>query len=744
MAPDISSSLEKAATQASRENLLRFILTICTRRWRLILLFTCSVAFIWGAFALWRYKDQPQYQAVAELVLQRSPYETGALKDVAARRTPASPKELIKTLAADIPEDVARALVQQDVASGQGLAGVVTDGEYRARADAIQLSFEPDQDTGIRIIARARAKDEAMRIAELAARAFIQRERALGAEGERRAHAYVQRELDLTRQRLDEAESAEWQFRRQMGFRTHEQVTREMDRMAQDILAAQAEREQILATMEGTEARLQEVNEELPRALGQITDEVINRLLSNLDDLVQKKTEMEVFAKPTYAPLQALCDEIFEKEAAVRQALQQLDAETGGGTAVWRDRQSLREQYIDLQWRLTLLDISTATKQKLLGSRESALPELMAQSKTYRALTRESEQEKTHFEKLSQIEFELRTALSQEASKLERHRSVMVSTLPGPYTSSRTWTGFLMGAALGLVLGAATAMFLEQLDSSIRGIEDAAEHLQLEVIGTIPEMKFGKTRRRHRGNYVSVTEEEQVDACIVTQHDPKSPISEAYRNLRTQFQFATFQAKPKSVMVTSSVPGEGKTTTAVNMAVTFADSGFRVLIIDTDLRRPHVHHVLKMERGTGLADILREDLDYREVVRKTRVPNLSIISSGRVPPNPSELIGSDRMRSLMRKLGGEFDLVICDAPSLLVVTDPVLLSTEVDTVAIVVAVRNARRETILRGKKLLETARADISGVVLNGLEATRRHYYYYYYYYDDSRAARHKRWLNI
>ena len=681
---------------------------------------------------------------MAELILQRSPYDSGVLKDVAARRAPATPKDLVKALQAHIPEDVARAMVQQDVAGGQDLAGVVTDDEYRARVSAIQLTFTPDEDTGIRIAARARTKDEAVRVAEMAARAFVQRERMLGAEGEKRAHATVQQELERTRQRLDEAESAEWQFRREMGFRTQDQVTREMDRMAQEILAAQAQRVEILATMAGIEGRLREVNEELPQALGQITSKVVDGLLQELDDLIQKRTEMEVFAKPTFGPLQALCDEISEKEAAIRQALQQLDAATGGGTAVWRDLQSLREQYIDLQWRLTLLDISTATKQRLLDSRETALPELMAQSKTYRVLAREAEQEKTRFGKLSEIEFELRTALSQEASKLERHRSVAASALPGPYTSSRTWTGFLMGAGVGLLLGAALALFLEQLDSSIRGIEDAVEHLQLEVIGTIPEMKFGKARRRHRGNYVAVNDEEQVDACIVTQHDPKSPISEAYRNLRTQFQFATFQTKPKSVTVTSSVPGEGKTTTAVNMAVAFADSGFRVLIIDTDLRRPHVHHVLKMERGAGLADILREDLDYREVVRKTRVPNLSIISSGRVPPNPSELIGSDRMRALMERLAGEFDLVICDAPSLLVVTDPVLLSTEVDTVVIVVAVRNARRETILRGKKLLETARANISGVVLNGLEATRRHYYYYYYYYDDSRAVHHKRWLNI
>jgi capsular exopolysaccharide synthesis family protein len=258
-------------------------------------------------------------------------------------------------------------------------------------------------------------------------------------------------------------------------------------------------------------------------------------------------------------------------------------------------------------------------------------------------------------------------------------------------------------------------------------------------------MRFGKPRKgRSQGNYIAVTDEEQIDACIVTHYDPKSPVSEAYRTLRTNFQFATIQQKPKTLMVTSSVPGEGKTTTAVNMAVTLADSGMRVLLIDTDLRRPHVHHVLKMERGPGLADVLREGLDPREVIRPTRVENLWIISSGRVPPNPSELIGSTRMERLMGQLGGEFDIVICDAPSILVVTDPVLLATHVDSVIMVISANNARRETIVRAKKLLETAKAHVAGVVLNGLEATRRHYYYYYYYYEDSRSPRRRRWYHL
>lgn len=331
---------------------------------------------------------------------------------------------------------------------------------------------------------------------------------------------------------------------------------------------------------------------------------------------------------------------------------------------------------------------------------------------------------------------EAQIAAQRGANQIERIGSIQVASASQPNQDFRSWFNFVIGAVIGLGVGIAFAMFMEWADSSIRRPEDVTDYIGLDLIGTIPKMQFGSGFRarsqKRRGSYVVQVDEDEVDASIVTKHDPKSPIAEAYRSLRTKFQFATIKQKPRTVMVTSSVPAEGKTTTAVNMAVTMADSGMRVLILDTDLRRPNVHRVLKMERGTGLADVLREGLDVRSVIRPTRVENLWMISSGRVPPNPSELIGSERMRRVVAQLGNSFDIVLCDAPSILVVTDPVLLSSQVDTTLMVVAAEKSTRETILRAKDLLSTAESPVAGVVLNGLATSRRNYYYYYYYYDD------------
>jgi capsular exopolysaccharide synthesis family protein len=374
------------------------------------------------------------------------------------------------------------------------------------------------------------------------------------------------------------------------------------------------------------------------------------------------------------------------------------------------------------------------------------IPELANKNLEYEKLAQETESVREQFRKLREAEWDIRTAIDQGAGHIERVEPVRrAAIMPLGGGQSNLAIQFIMGGIAGFVCAFMFAMLREVNDTSIRSVEDVNQYIGLDVIGTIPKMRFGSPRggRRRRATYVSTAVEDQIDACIVTQHDPKSPISEAYRTLRTNFQFATIQEKPRSIMVTSAVPGEGKTTTAVNLGVTMADRGMRVLIVDTDLRRPNVHRVLRMERGPGLSDVLTHGEDYHNVIRPTRVEGMFVISSGRVPPKPSELIGSSSMTRFMEAVGQEFDVIICDAPSVLVVTDPVLLATQVDTTIMVVSTNNARRDTVVRAKELLSTANGDIAGVVVNGLETTRRNYYYYYYYYDDGSKDRRK-WYHL
>jgi capsular exopolysaccharide synthesis family protein len=740
-----TAGLEQAAGQAPRENQFRYILNVGLRRWRLIAMFTIVASVGYGIFGLFQFKTEPHYVGTAQLRVEQSPWEKDLLKDVGGEplflNTPLALVE--RSSRHGLAEDLTRALIQQDIAEGLPNGAIITEEEFLAKVAEIEsrVRVEPNTEAGmIQITTMAPDQQEAKRIAEFAARVFIDRNRQFLLDEEEETHDFVLQKLESVRKELDEADSRLWEFRKEMGFRTKDEVSNEIQNLTKEVISAETTQEEIRAKLGGIEEQMASKNEQLPMSIGQISDDIVTGLLAELNDLHRERIQLSVVWQPNQGPLGDLQARIEEKEQAILQAMQEVDAGVASGINVFEDRKHLRDQYLTLQLQLTSLDIQSSTDRRLINELEQLIPSLSEMDKDYQNMLREADQLRRQFDALLEKRLQIATGLNREQGYVERQNVATASAAPVEQ-QVRPWMNFVIGAFVGLVIGFGLAVMAEMNDTSIRSIEDVTDYIGLDVIGTIPQMRFGKPKSQRRGDYVAMTAEGHVDSCIVTQHDPKSPISEAYRTLRTTFQLATLHQKPKTVMVTSSVPAEGKTTTAVNMAVTFADSGLRVLVIDTDLRRPHVHHVLRMERGPGLADVLREGYDVHTVIRPTRIENLWIISSGRVPPNPSELIGSERMRKLLEQLGNEFDLVICDAPSMLVVTDPVLLATEVDTVVHVVSADHARRETVMRGKKLLETARANVAGVVLNNLKATRRHYYYYYYYYDESASEKPKRW---
>lgn len=752
MTPDVP--IHEISESGGQSNQLRFILDVAARRWKLIFLAT-AIGVV--SVSVWAYlfrtpERRTQYEAYTDVVVRESPWERPFLQGLGgAAIVKTTPKEVKQRISMrNLAEDAAQALVQHAVESGEPWSGVSTDNDLESRTDHIlrtgglELKEQEDQRT-LRVVARASESDTAENLAEYAARIIVDESSQYRMEEEQGTLELIRQQLEELRGELDRVENREWNFRLEMGFRTKSELSGDMERINGELAQAKAQKAEIVRRLKELEGELMLNSQRFPESLGNVTDNVVENLLSELDALLSKKLTMSTVFTDEYPPLQDLTEEIAEKRRAVLEAVDRL-GRGAGGTAVWERRQQLYRQRLNLSSQLTSLQIQTATLERMLTEMVEDLPQLADKNFEYMRIVHERDQVRERFRKLLDKEWEIRNALKRDTGGIERHNAVIVA----PFTRGlppKQWVNVVLGGFLGLLVGFGFAIMLEALDTSIRSIEDVGRYLGLEVIGTIPKMRFGSVKRtgKRRAAYVVATDESQIDACIVTQHDPKSPISEAYRTFRTNFQFATIQDKPKTVMVTSSVPGEGKTTTAVNMAVTMADSGMRVLIVDTDLRRPNVHRVLKMERGPGLADVLRNGVDLKSVIRTTRIENLWMISSGRVPPNPSELIGSDGMRNVIGRLGHQFDIVICDAPSTLVVTDPVLLATHVESLVLVVSVNNVRRETAQRAIQLLETAKVEIAGVLLNGLETSRRHYYYYYYYYDDdsSEVRQHRRWIN-
>jgi len=227
---------------------------------------------------------------------------------------------------------------------------------------------------------------------------------------------------------------------------------------------------------------------------------------------------------------------------------------------------------------------------------------------------------------------------------------------------------------------------------------------------------------------------------LITLEQSKSPISEAYRTLRTNVQFTSVDSKTKKIMITSSGPREGKSTTVANLAVSIAQTGKSVLVIDADLRNPTQHKLFGLDNGQGLSISLVQDQDGHTNIRETAVPGLMLLTGGPIPPNPAELVGSKRMKRLIKEVSEQFDVVLIDTPPIIAVTDAAIIAQEVDGVILVLASGEVNKEYAQRAKDQLDKVGAKILGAVLNKADMKTSEYYYYYYYHgsEDSKK-KHK-----
>jgi capsular exopolysaccharide synthesis family protein len=213
---------------------------------------------------------------------------------------------------------------------------------------------------------------------------------------------------------------------------------------------------------------------------------------------------------------------------------------------------------------------------------------------------------------------------------------------------------------------------------------------------------------------------------LVTIADPRSPVSEAYRTLRTNIQFSSLDRPVRTLLVTSTSAAEGKSTTIANLAVTFASAGNEVVLVDSDLRRPSLDRIFGLNNGQGLTSIMLDDSDPALVLQPTQVERLRVLTSGPLPPNPSELLGSQRLDRILKTLSESVDLVLLDCPPIIAVTDAAVLARKVDAVLLVVNAGKTRREHAARARQLLDKVNANVLGVVLNNAQTDTSLYQYY------------------
>ena len=385
--------------------------------------------------------------------------------------------------------------------------------------------------------------------------------------------------------------------------------------------------------------------------------------------------------------------EMVKLEGQIRQARQQIGVEAA------KVVEQLRSDY----------QAALAEERSLSGSLEeqkSAAMDLDRKSASYSVLEREAETNRQVYQQLLQQEKELRVISNSRANNVQVMDRADGATQIAP-TPRRDW---LMAILLGIVLSVGLAFGVEYFDDTIKTPEDVSRRLKMPLLGIVPAV---------RGDKVPVL-------IGPVPHD----FGEAFRSLRTSLVFTSGGEGARVIAVTSTQPLEGKTTTACNVAAALALGGARVLLVDADMRRPGLHKAMGMQNTVGLSHLLVGQARVRDAVQRTPEPNLFVITAGRTPPNPSELLASDRMKAFIKNLtSGPFDWVVIDTPPVLAVTDSVILSQLVAGLVFVIGAEMTRRVHAERALETLAPGKPHVVGAVLNRVDFEANKYYYSRYY---------------
>jgi capsular exopolysaccharide synthesis family protein len=340
--------------------------------------------------------------------------------------------------------------------------------------------------------------------------------------------------------------------------------------------------------------------------------------------------------------------------------------------------------------------------------------ELNSRSVQYQILRRDSDTNKELYNGLLQKLKETGIAASLPASNVLILDTAEIPRSPFKPRRSRN---IMLSLIFGLFGGIGLAFFAEYLDSTIKTPEDVEKRMFMPSLGLVPL-------------HTSSSDSKLLPVEYISHSDSKSAISEAYSSIRTFLLFSSAGKPPKVMMVTSARSEEGKTTTAINTAISLTKSNARVIIVDADLRRPRLHKVFKVSNTIGLSSFLSGNCEFSDkLIKATNVPGLDIISSGPLPPNPAELLSSYRLRDIIDGLYPLYNYIIFDTPPLLGLADAAITSTLTDGVILVVKSGQTPKEAAQQAKKILESVNAKVLGVVLNGINQTNMKYGYYSYY---------------
>jgi len=393
-------------------------------------------------------------------------------------------------------------------------------------------------------------------------------------------------------------------------------------------------------------------------------------------------------------------------------------------------RQKLISNILSLEAELIGFELRNIEIKKMLDLFNQKLILLPKKQMELASMIRDSEilGENYGFLRKKYEEAKLNVAIQTgEAFLLDNAKYPKLPTGVDPKRVLLLYTVIFLGISLVIIF------ILEIIDNTLKTI-DEIEKYNLPILGIIPAIGKEEKKSKIIDYFKKILNFEKesktnVKRKLMMKEDPKSPISEAYRGLRTSMLFST-EKKIKTIVVSSAGPGEGKTTTVANLAISYAKLGKKTLLIDTDLRRPVVDKVFDLPREPGITNFITSQTDdFKSLIKKTEIENLSVITSGLIPPNPSEILGSSRMTKLVKKLEDNFDMILFDSPPLVAVTDANMISRDMDQIVIVVKVGQTDKKAFHHTISNLHNINAPLGGIIMNAVTNKTSYGSYYYYY---------------
>ena len=505
------------------------------------------------------------------------------------------------------------------------------------------------------------------------------------------AKTFLEEKLAQTKARLEDSERDLVRYSRDLEVMSPDEKQNVFSQNLQEFNTAVAKAEQERIRAEVVLKQAQENPDSLPVIQENRPLQALKQTKARLEAEYQEN--LAVF-KPAFPKMQQLQGQIAEVDKQVKAEVNEVRK---AAAATFR---TARAQELMLKERLG------GAKQQLL--------DLQSRSIRYSILKREVDTNRTLYDGLLQRLKEIGVAGGVGINNISVVDKAQVPIFAYKPDLGKNVT---MGLAIGLIIGLLVAWLLEHLDDSIRFADDVERETGAAVLGVVPKLK--------------VTESNRSGLGLGPHLDPNSAFSEAYRSVRTALQFSTTSGAPRRLVVTSSSKNEGKSTTALALAINFAQMGKPVLLIDADLRNPVLHKMLKLENARGLSNFLSSNATVLQMVQKTDIPNLFVMTTGPLPPNPVELLSGMKMPSLLEQAEEHFAHVIVDGPPVLGIADSIVLSNQVDNAVFVIESGRTRKGHAKAALKRLQQAGVHPLGVILTKIDSYHDLYGYNSYYYQ-------------